>query len=83
MRLASLIVSVVGGILVRCSISAVAAQSGPRSGWYVGGGIGPNWASGMDQEGFWCRQRGELAIMGYGASQNGTESSICRTLVRR
>ena len=25
----------------------------------------------------------ELAIMGYGASQNETESSICRTLVRR
>ena len=40
-------------------VSDVAAQSGsggpPRSGWYVGGGIGPNWASGMDQEG-WNRE---------------------------
>ena len=33
--------------------------------------------------GFWCRQVRGLAIMGYGASQNETESSICRTLVRR
>ena len=54
--LASIIASAVGGILVLCSISGVAAQSGagepPRSGWYVGGGIGSNWASDLDQEGW-------------------------------
>ncbi len=56
MRLASFIASAVGGILVLCSISDVAAQSRsggtPRSGWYVGGGIGSNWASDLDQEGW-------------------------------
>ena len=51
MRLASFIASAVGGILVLCSISDVAAQDGSRSGWYIGGGIGSNWASNMDQEG--------------------------------
>ena len=59
MRFASFIASAVGGILMLCPISGVAAQSGSggatRSGWYVGGGIGPNWASGMDQEG-WTRE---------------------------
>ena len=42
-----------------CPISDVAAQSGsgdpPRSGWYIGGGIGANWASDLDQEG-WNRE---------------------------
>ena len=56
MLLTSVIASAVGGILVLCSISGVAAQSGagppPRSGWYVGGGIGSNWASDMDQKGW-------------------------------
>ena len=28
-------------------------------------------SSGRHFEGFWCRQAGELAIMGYGASQSG------------
>ena len=53
MRPASFIASAAGGILVLCSISVVAAQSrGERAGgWYVGGGIGSNWASAMDQEG--------------------------------
>ena len=55
MRLASFIASTAGGILVLCSISDVAAQTGSRSGWYVGGGIGSNWASDMDQEG-WNRE---------------------------
>ena len=40
-------------------VSDVAAQSGagdpPRSGWYVSGGIGSNWASELDQEG-WNRE---------------------------
>ena len=46
MRLASFIASAAGRILVLlCSISDVAAQSRERSGWYVGGGIGSNWAS--------------------------------------
>ena len=53
-RLASFIASAVGGILMLCPISDVAAQSGsgdpPRSGWYIGGGIGANWASDLDQE---------------------------------
>ena len=53
MRLASFIASAAGGILVLlCSISDVAAQSRERSGWYVGGGIGSNWASDIDQEGW-------------------------------
>ncbi len=53
MRLASFIASAAGGILVLlCSISDVAAQSRERSGWYIGGGIGPNWASDIDQEGW-------------------------------
>ena len=55
MRLASFIASAAGGILVLlCSISDVAAQSRERSGRYVGGGIGSNWASDIDQEG-WTR----------------------------
>ena len=57
--LASFIASAVGGILMLCPISDVAAQSGsggpPRSGWYVGGGIGANWASDLDQKG-WNRE---------------------------
>ena len=53
MRLASFIASAAGGILVLlCSISDVAAQSRERSGWYIGGGIGSNWASDIDQEGW-------------------------------
>ena len=32
-----------------------AAQSGPRSGWYVGGGIGSSWESNIGQEG-WNRE---------------------------
>ena len=59
MRLASFVASAVVGILVFCPISDVLAQSRaggpPRSGWYVGGGIGSNWASDMDQEG-WNRE---------------------------
>ena len=59
MRLASFIALAVGGILAICPISDVAAQSGSggttRSGWYVGGGIGLNWASDLDQEG-WNRE---------------------------
>ena len=38
-----------------CSIPDAAAQSGSRSGWYVGGGVGSNWASDIDQEG-WNRE---------------------------
>ena len=58
-RLALFVASAIGGVLVLGPVSDVAAQSvsggPPRSGWYVGGGIGPNWASGMDQEG-WNRE---------------------------
>ena len=53
--LASLVASAVVGILVFCSIPDAAAQSGSRSGWYVGGSIGSNWASDIDQEG-WNRE---------------------------
>ena len=56
MRLASFIASAVGGILMLCPISSLLAQSGAggpiRSGWYLGGGIGLNSASDMDQEGW-------------------------------
>ena len=59
MRLASFIACAAGGILVLGPGSGLLAQSGaggpPRSGWYVGGGIGSNWASGIDQEG-WNRE---------------------------
>ena len=52
----ALVASVIGAILVLCPISGVLAQSGagrpPRSGWYLGGSIGSNWASDMDQEGW-------------------------------
>ena len=55
-HLALFVASAIGGVLVLGPVSDVAAQSGsggpPRSGWYVGGGVGPNWASGMDQEGW-------------------------------
>ena len=59
MRLASFIASTVGGILILCPISNLLAQSGvggvQRSGWYLGGGIGSNWAADLDQEG-WNRE---------------------------
>ena len=59
MRLAPFIASAAGGILVLGPGSGLLAQSGaggpPRSGWYIGGGIGSNWASDMDQEG-WNRE---------------------------
>ena len=59
MRLAAFIASSVCGILVLGPGSGLLAQSGtggsPRSGWYLGGGIGSNWASEMDQEG-WNRE---------------------------
>ena len=56
MRRASFIAFTVGGMLVLGPVSDVWAQSGaggtPRPGWYVGGGIGANWASDIDQEGW-------------------------------
>ena len=54
MRLASFIASA-AGILVLLSASGVSAQGAagePRSGWYVGGGIGANWASNIMQSGW-------------------------------
>ena len=41
-------------ILVICGAADAAAQSGGsrRSGWYVGGGVGANWASNINQTGF-------------------------------
>ena len=54
MRLASLIASA-AGILVLLSASGVSAQSAaeePRSGWYVGGGIGATWPSNLAQSGW-------------------------------
>ena len=55
MRFASFITSAVGGILILCPIVGVAAQGPPRSEWYLGGGIGSNWAPDMNQEG-WNRE---------------------------
>ena len=56
MRRASLIAAALGGILVVCSASDALAQSSSggsrRSGWYVGGGAGANWASDIEQKGF-------------------------------
>ena len=54
MRL-TLFVATVAGILVCGVMADAAAQSGPRSGWYVGGGIGASWGSNIDQEG-WNRE---------------------------
>ena len=55
MRFASFITSVVGGFLILCPSVGVAAQGPSRSEWYLGGGIGSNWASDMSQEG-WNRE---------------------------
>ena len=59
MRLESFIFSTIGGILSLCPLPGTAAESGDgeprRSGWYVGAGVGGNWASDMDQEG-WNRE---------------------------
>ena len=59
MRLASFFAFATGGILLLGPISSVWAQDvsgGPsRGGWYLGGGIGPNWAADLDQEG-WNRE---------------------------
>ena len=55
MRLASFTASAAVGILLFCFVSDAAAQGGPRSGWYLSGGIGSRWASDMGQEG-WNRE---------------------------
>ena len=58
MRLASFVASA-AGILVLLSAAGVSAQGAAeerRSGWYVGGGIGANWASNIAQSG-WNRDR--------------------------
>ena len=52
MSFASFVASAIGGILILSPIVGVAAQEPSRSGWYLGGGIGLNWASEMDQEGW-------------------------------
>ena len=53
MRLASFIAPAACGVLVLFLASDAAAQSGERtSGWYVGGGVGANWASEIEQSGF-------------------------------
>ena len=52
MSFASFVASAIGGILILSPIAGVTAQGPPRSGWYLGGGIGLNWASEMDQEGW-------------------------------
>ena len=59
MRLASFISAAAGGILALCPFAGTAGESGDeeprRSGWYVGAGVGTNWASDLDQEG-WNRE---------------------------
>ena len=53
MRLASFTAPAACGMLVLSLASNAAAQSGERrSGWYVGGGVGANWASEIEQNGF-------------------------------
>ena len=53
MRLASLIASAAGilGLLSASGVSAQSAAEEPRSGWYVGGGIGATWPSNLAQSG--------------------------------
>ena len=59
MCLASFISAAAGGILALCPFAGTAGESGDeeprRSGWYVGAGVGTNWASDLDQEG-WNRE---------------------------
>ena len=53
MRLASFIAPAACGLLVLSLTSDATAQGGERrSGWYVGGGVGANWASEIEQTGF-------------------------------
>ena len=53
MRLASFMAPAACGMLVLSLASDAAAQSGERrSGWYIGGGVGANWASEIEQSGF-------------------------------
>ena len=42
----------VGAILMVFATSGEAGAEPGRSGWYIGGGIGANWTSRMDQEGW-------------------------------
>ena len=42
----------VGAILMVFATSGEAGAEPERSGWYIGGGIGANWTSRMDQEGW-------------------------------
>ena len=41
----------VGAIVMIFATSGEAGAEPERSGWYIGGGIGANWTSRMDQEG--------------------------------
>ena len=53
MRIASLIAPLACGMLVFSLASDAAAQGGGerRSGWYIGGGVGADWTSDIDQSG--------------------------------
>ena len=52
MRFSMVRLCVVGAILMVFATSGEAGAEPGRSGWYIGGGIGANWTSRMDQEGW-------------------------------
>ena len=54
MRVSRFVTPALAGVLVLCSVPVATAQPPPderRSGWYVGGGAGVNWASDINQRG--------------------------------
>ena len=52
MKFSTLLVFTVGAILMVFAASGEAGAEPERSGWYVGGGIGANWTSRIDQAGW-------------------------------
>ena len=52
MKCSTVRLCIVGAIVMILTASGEAGAEPGRSGWYIGGGIGANWTSRMDQEGW-------------------------------
>ena len=52
MKCSTVRLCIVGAIVMILTASGEAGAEPERSGWYVGGGIGANWTSGIDQAGW-------------------------------